>query len=275
MLKLGLALNRDHKINSVIPNTYAIDYITAVNAAGGTFTALQEAAIYTFFDEMTGNGTINTTYDFMLNMFRGYLYLGGTSATCLIDIVTATSIGSFNGGGTINANGFLGNATNAYQNTLVVDSNLSSNDIGAFIRVGNNYATGTKQQFYGGSGTGTIGLGLLINYAFGFNMTYATASFRQNGIAAVASTKGSYAVRRTGTTQSLDKNGINLNTAGVYTYQATGTTISINAANYAGSNTDYADGLVQSFYIGNFFTTAQSLMLESIDANLQTAFSRL
>ena len=274
MLKLGLALNRDHRIKAA-SNTYAIDYITAVIAAGGTFTAPQQVAIYTFFDEMTGNGTINTTYDFMLNMFRGYIYLGGTAATCLIDIVTATSIGSFSGGGTINANGFLGNATNAYQNTLVVDSNLNSTSIAAFIRVGNNYVTGTKQQFYGGSATGTIGLGLLINYAFGFNMTYATASIRQNGIAAVAVTKGSYAVRRTGTTQSLDKNGLNLNTAGVYNYSATGTTISINAANYAGTNVDYADGLVQSFYIGNFFTTAQSLMLDSIDANLQLAFARL
>lgn len=272
----NLTLLAVKKTGKKIP--YGQNFIDAVLAAGGSLTAGQQTIVLGHFDELQGKGVINTTKNFLkVDNFKARLYVGGTAAAHLIEAKTALSNGSFVGTWTHNANGSQADGISGCLNTGFIPDNFgTSGNLFAAVRSGNNFATGVqKQLFFGGSATGTTGLGVLVNYPYGFNMAYACQSVRVSGIAAVASAKGFFSCRKTGTTIYLDKDGLNLHNAGGATYQTSTTEVIVNAANYAGTKTDFCDSLIQSEYYMNYISQAETLILNNICADFQNKLGRL
>lgn len=275
MLGLGLGVNKPVFLNAggVDPDAQAA--IDEILAQGGSLTEDQQLAIDGLVKEFKAEGPINTTTDYWSKIAQWYMVVGGTANAHLVDLKSATVIGSFSGGWTHNVNGALGNGTNGYwDTTFQADNSLPTTSQCFYVRVGNNFASGQKQIFWGGnSATGLSGAGLFVNYPFGFNFGYGVSGNRQTGLAAVANTIASYCLRRNSGNIYADIDGVNYNTV-ADAHLANTTSISINARNYNGTIGDYCDGLIQAWGAMTYITQPESLQLDTIDSAFQAAMGR-
>jgi len=133
-------------------------FITAAETAGASFTTAQKGYIDRLVKNIKGTGDINSTTDLWTISQRIHIYLGAASAPMAINVKTAISTFTFNGGWTFDANGATPNGTNGYIDTGIacntITNNVFTNKLYCnLIGFNTNAATTSFDGYTNGSGT--------------------------------------------------------------------------------------------------------------------------
>jgi hypothetical protein len=101
-------------------------FITAAETAGASFTTAQKGYIDRLVKNWKGAGDINSTTNFWTATNRLHVYLGAASSPMAINVKTATSTFTFNGGWTFASTGATPNGSNGYIDTSVNTSTINT-----------------------------------------------------------------------------------------------------------------------------------------------------
>jgi hypothetical protein len=113
MLGIGLGVSWSKSETSFDPSTAA--FISRVTSAGGTLSALEQAATNKLVVDLKAYGLWDS-------MKAIYPMVGASAAACAQNLKSSSFTGTFTSGWTFSANGVQGNGTSAY-----MDSNFNTN----------------------------------------------------------------------------------------------------------------------------------------------------
>jgi PKD repeat protein len=129
--KIGAGgVNIKNSYIEILADADALAFFARVNAAGGTLTPTEEAAIYALVAQLKVNGIWNS-------MLAIYPMVGASAAACAQNLKSSSFTGSFTSGWTFASTGVTPNGTSAFMNTnLTPLSSLSQNNthISAYSR---------------------------------------------------------------------------------------------------------------------------------------------
>jgi PKD repeat protein len=237
-------------------------FFARVNAAGGTLTPTEEAAIITLVLQLKADGIWNSIKVI-------YPMVGASAAACAQNLKSASFTGTFTSGWTFANTGVTPNGTSAFMSTGFTPSgNLLQNDthVSIYSRTNDILSSGRMDL-----GTGTADLYFSAWYGFGYK---AFANINTNGAGGIASNTtslGFFLSQRTSSTNTNIYQNNNL--------ILTNTQLSIAPANlpiFIGRNSisEYSTKEFAFVSFGDSFTNTQRGNLYTAVQAFQTTLSR-
>ena len=259
----------------IIKNSYieitgdadALAFFARVNAAGGTLTSTEEAAIYALVGQLKTDGIWNS-------MKAIYPMVGASAAACAQNLKSSSFTGTFNGGWSFASTGATPNGTNAFMNTGLNENTeltLNSTHLSFYSRT-NNIGT------YGDIGNLNTSIGgnpgTNLNIKWSDNNFYPRVNDNNAGVLNTGNSLGLFITNRINSTQVRAFRNTTLHVITSNSIQKVNLNFYIGATNSSGSAAFYSNRQCAFASIGDGLTDTQAGDLNTAVQAFNTSLSR-